>query len=247
MRRLRVLTTQEEIVPDRLPGSTAVVIDVMLATTTLVTIIENGARRVFPVGTLRDAERLCATLDPASLVRGGEQDALPIDGYECGPFPHEFHRGAVHDRDVVFVSTNGTRAIAGSAGASRVLVASLRNAPAVARYLAAAEPDSLYIVCAGSMGRFALEDFACAGVLLRELGADDWRMNDGAWLALETAERYSGREDELLRTSRAGRWFLEHGQEEKLDFVASIGASDVVAEMRDGQLVRAEGTHSEAV
>jgi 2-phosphosulfolactate phosphatase len=40
---------RKEVVPERLAGATAVVVDVFLATTTLLTILENGARRVFPV------------------------------------------------------------------------------------------------------------------------------------------------------------------------------------------------------
>jgi 2-phosphosulfolactate phosphatase len=238
MRRLRVLATQEEIVPELLAGATAVVIDVMLATTTLVTILENGARRVLPVGSLQEAEQVCARLDAAALVRGGEQDALAIDGFDCGPFPDEYPPSSVRGKDVVFVSTNGTRAIAKSVVASQLLVASLRNAPAVGRYLRISGADSVSIVCAGSKGRFSLEDFACAGVLLQAIGTDGWHLNDAAWLARDVAERYQHREAELLRNARAGKWFLEHGRTETFDFAATLGASDVVAEVRDGALVR---------
>jgi phosphosulfolactate phosphohydrolase-like enzyme len=56
MKRLRVLMTRREIVPDRLAGATAVVVDVFLAATTLLTVLENGARGVFPVASLEEAE-----------------------------------------------------------------------------------------------------------------------------------------------------------------------------------------------
>ena len=56
MKRLRVLMTRQEIVPERLAGATAVVIDVFMATTTLLTILENGARDVYPVADLEEAE-----------------------------------------------------------------------------------------------------------------------------------------------------------------------------------------------
>ena len=48
MKRLRLLMTRQEIVPERLAGATAVVFDVFMATTTLLTILENGARDVYP-------------------------------------------------------------------------------------------------------------------------------------------------------------------------------------------------------
>ena len=64
MKRLRVLLTREEIVPERLPGATAVVIDVFMATTTLLAILENEARGVYPVASLQEAEGLVAWAIP---------------------------------------------------------------------------------------------------------------------------------------------------------------------------------------
>ena len=57
------------------------------------------------------------------------------------------------------MTTNGTRAIADAAPADRVLLGCLRNAPAVARELEESGTDSVYLVCAGSAGRFTVEDF----------------------------------------------------------------------------------------
>jgi 2-phosphosulfolactate phosphatase len=242
-RRLRVLMSRHEIAPERLPGATAVVLDVLLATTTLVTILENGARRVFPVATLEEAEALCEKLDDGTLLRGGEQDALAIEGYDHGPYPEEYPPEVVSGKDVVFVTTNGTRAIAQAAPAGELLIASLRNAPAVAEYLQAKGPDSVYIICAGSRGRFVLDDFAGAAVLLSCLDTGGWRLNDAATLALELGGRCTGRVLEVLKASRSGRWFVENGRLPTLEFAAEVGASGTLARVRDGQLteIRKEG------
>lgn len=233
-----MLTTLEAVIAERLPGSTVIVLDVLLATTTLVTILENGARRVFAAGNLHDADQICRGLEASAVIRGGEQDARTIDGYDRGPFPGEYRPESVEGRDVVFVSTNGTRALARSASAGRLLVASLRNASAVAENLERSGDDSVFIVCAGTKGGFALEDFIGAGVLLSQIDTSRWRLNDAAWLALDLITRYDGRVPELIRQSRAGRWFVEHGREEVLDFVTEIGASRLVAEVRGGELFR---------
>ena len=83
--------TRQEIPPDRLAGATVVVLDVFLATTTLLAIFENGAGGVYPVGTLEEAEELRRRLtDP---LRGGEQNAERIEGYDFGPSPVEFSAG----------------------------------------------------------------------------------------------------------------------------------------------------------
>ena len=235
-KRLRVLMTREEIVPQRLPGATAVVIDVFLATTTLLTILENGAHRVFPVASLEEAEETRNRLDASGVLRGGEQDAARIEGYDHGPFPEEYPPETVADRDVVFVTTNGTRAISDAAPAERVLLGCLRNAPAVARYLKDSATDSVYLVCAGSAGRFTVEDFLGAATILSHMNAEGWRLNDGAWMALDFIERYRGREPEALKQGRAGRWFFGHDRVDTFEFVGEIGASEMVPEVNDGQL-----------
>src|SRR5215212_7706095 len=133
--------TRQEVVPEGLSGATAVIFDVFMATTTLLTILENGARGVYPVASLEEADQVKEKLDSGSLLRGGEQD-------------------------VIFVTTNGTRAIAEAAPADRVLLGTLRNARAVARHLQASGTDSIYLICAGAGGRFNLEDFLGATTLL---------------------------------------------------------------------------------
>jgi 2-phosphosulfolactate phosphatase len=86
LKRLRVLMTRQEIVPERLAGATAVVIDVFMATTTLLTILENGARDVYPVAGLEKADEVGAKLDAAGILRGGEQDAARIEATITVPF-----------------------------------------------------------------------------------------------------------------------------------------------------------------
>ena len=236
--------TRQEIEPEKLPDAIVVVVDVFLATTTLLTILENGAQNVYPVASLEEAEEVGNGLDWMRLLRGGEQDAEKIEGYDLGPYPEEYTPGVVADKDVVFVTTNGTRAISVAADARELLLGCLRNAPAVARYLEASGTGSVYVVCAGSAGRFVIEDFLGAATILSRLNEqgylDDWRLNDAAWMALDFAERYEGRESEVLKECRAGRWLLENGLAETLEFAGDVGASELVPEVVEGQLRRAE-------
>jgi 2-phosphosulfolactate phosphatase len=241
LKRLRVLLTRQEVVPERLPGATAVVIDVFMATTTLLTILENGGRGVYPVAGLREADEVVAKLDASSVLRGGEQDAARIEGYDHGPFPEEYAPGVVRDKDVIFVTTNGTRAIADAAPADTVLLGTLRNAPAVARYLEESDTDSIYFVCAGSAGRFTVEDFLGASTVLSYMDVEGWRLNDGAWLALDFAGRHTD-VSAALKQSRAGRWFVDNDRMDNFDFVADVGASGLVPEVVEGKLRLANDT-----
>ena len=228
--------SRKEIVPERLPGTVAVVIDVFMATTTLLTVLENGARRVFPVGTLEEGEEVYARIGPDAL-RGGEQGAERVEGYDFGPLPEEYPPELVSGRDVIFLTTNGTRAISECAPAESVLVCCLRNAPATARYLQSSGAEAVYLVCAGSGGRFDLEDFLGAVEIVSRMDLDNWRLNDAAWLARDFAGRY-GSTLEVLKQARAGRWFVEHDRMETLEFAGDVGASGLVLEVRDGSLRR---------
>jgi 2-phosphosulfolactate phosphatase len=251
LKRLRVLMTRQEIEPEKLPDATVVVVDVFLATTTLLTIFENGARSVYPIATLEEAEEVGNGLDPSHLLRGGEQGAENIEGYDLGPYPKEYTPEVVKDKDVIFVTTNGTQAIGAAADAKELLIGCLRNAPAVARYLEASGTESVYMVCAGSAGRFTVEDFLGASTILSYLNGDgyleDWRLNDAAWMALDFAKRYEGRELEALKKGRAGWWFLEHDRVEELEFAGDVGASKTVAKVADGRLLRAGDIEPSAV
>lgn len=242
MKRLRVLMTREELQPEKLADATVVAIDVFMATTTLLTILENGAEGVYPVASLEEAEGVARKLKPADLLRGGEQGAERIEGYDHGPYPREYPPEVVAGKEVVFVTTNGTRAIGAASGARELLIGCMRNAPAVARYLAGSGTESIYIVCAGSAGRFTVEDFLGAASIVSGMNEggylDDWRLNDAAWMALDFAGRYAGREGDALENSRAGRWFFDNGEEEAFGFVADVGASETVARVEGGRLRR---------
>jgi 2-phosphosulfolactate phosphatase len=115
----------------------------------------------------------------------------------------------------------------------------LRNAPAVVRHLEATNPDSIYLVCAGSAGRFTIEDFLGATTIISHMDVSGWRLNDGAWMALDFAESHREDLSGVLKQSRAGRWFVENERMGAFDFVADVGASEVVPEVVSGKLRRA--------
>jgi 2-phosphosulfolactate phosphatase len=196
------------------------------------------------VASLEEAEEVSGGLDERNLLRGGEQEAEKIEGYDLGPYSWEYTPKVVSGRDVIFVTTNGTRAIDTAAGARELLIGCLRNAPAIARHLYASGTESVYVVCAGSAGRFVVEDFLGASTILSLLNKNGylerWRLNDAAWVALDFGERHRGREWEVLKKSRAGRWFVENDMDEELGFVGDVGASEFVPEVVDGRLRIAE-------
>ncbi|MCL6577681.1 MULTISPECIES: 2-phosphosulfolactate phosphatase [Kyrpidia] len=236
MSKVYLWTAKEQIDPYRLRGGVAVVMDVLLATTTMITIMERGVGRVFPARDLADALELKKRWLSPRLLTGGEEEGREVPGFDLGPFPEEYSEDVVAGRDVVFLTTNGTPALRRSEEADRVLLASLRNAPAVTEYLQRHAFSEVYLVCAGSKGRMSLEDALCAGVIAGGLEAAGWELDDGAIVVRDAARANRGRVVEALSRGRVGRWFTRVGREQTLAFAGAVGASDALVGLVEGRL-----------
>lgn len=167
-------------------ATVAVVIDVLRATTTLTVALRNGAAAVEPATSPEEAFAMRERLGNALLC--GERDGLMIPGFDVGNSPAEYDAGRVRDQTLIFASTNGSMAMHGVRHAKRRVLAAFINASAVVNALA--HERHVTVVCAGKGGRFAMEDVACAGWLLRhwcDLGATP--SGAGARLALALAPR----------------------------------------------------------
>jgi 2-phosphosulfolactate phosphatase len=148
-------------------GGIAVVIDVLRASTTIVTALAHGAARVRPVLTVEEARALAAG---AGVLLGGERGGLKIDGFDLGNSPREYSRDRVGGRSIVITTTNGTAALAACREAHAVLVGAVVNAAAVAaavrRLATTSSTTDVHLVCAGTDGSPSGEDLLGAGAIL---------------------------------------------------------------------------------
>ncbi|MBE3557533.1 MAG: 2-phosphosulfolactate phosphatase [Firmicutes bacterium] len=235
-KKIGVWLHTEEIVQEKLANACAVVFDVLLATTTLITIVENGAKRVRPVATIEEAWSIRQAWGEQTLL-GGEQQAKRVPGFDCGPYPSEYPIEKVQERDVVFLSTNGTRAIAAASPAREVLLGGVRNAPTLASYLVKCPYEQLYLIAAGSRGHLCVEDFLGVAITLAYMEDldDTWQLNDGAQVAAAFGRQHQKEVAEWIRAGRVGRWFAEYDPE-TLAFASDVGASSTLARLCEGML-----------
>ena len=173
-------------------GGIAVVIDVLRASTTIITALAHGATRVRPVPGLDEARAAAAAAGPGTLL-GGERGGVRIDGFDLGNSPLEYAAARVAGRSLVVTTTNGTAALAACLDAREVLVGAIVNRTAVAaavRALAARHDSAdAHLVCAGTDGVVTAEDLLGAGAILDAAarlpgGADD-HLDAAAASALE--------------------------------------------------------------
>jgi 2-phosphosulfolactate phosphatase len=218
-------------------GRTAVVIDVIRATTVIVEAFASGARAIYPTVSTEDAIKLAHTLGREDTVLCGERKGLKVDGFQLGNSPREFTPEKVGGKRLVMSTTNGTRALWACQGAERTVVLSFLNLRAVAH--AVAGSPALTLVCAGKEGRFALDDAFCAGLLIRELalvlgetGPGRLELNDQARAALSLAGNFTLDAD-FLRSTAAGAALVDIGLGGDLDACARSNRHSLVPEMMD--------------
>ena len=237
-----VFFTPGELREDRLRGRTVVVIDVLRASTTIITALASGARGVIPCAGLEEATERVVRLGIDDVLLAAEREGHRVEGCDLGNSPAEYTPARVKGHLIVLATTNGTRAIAQARGAGRIVVGSYVNAGAVLAALT--RERALVVVCAGNGGAFALEDAACAGYLLRRLAHEQQReiipANDGAWVALELGRRAPKTPVRILRQTAHGRHLIREGFEDDLAYCAQVDRFDILPMLRDNLLVRSE-------
>ncbi|GAC1436159.1 MAG: 2-phosphosulfolactate phosphatase [Ktedonobacteraceae bacterium] len=147
-----------------------IVIDVIRATTTLTTVFDSGAARVYAALSLEQAQH-AATLFPQRLLCG-ERHGLPVVGFNYGNSPAQFAQTDLTGRELILTTTNGTRAFYACPANSTQLAGCFYNAHAVTAHalaLAQEKGSNVVIVCAAESNYFALDDATCAGYLALEV------------------------------------------------------------------------------
>src|SRR5579884_1701109 len=104
--------------PGRLAGGTAVVIDVLRATTTVVHALAAGCTAVRPCAEVEEARELAGGMRAGRVLRGGG----PPPGFDLGNSPKEYCGKLCRGATLVLTTTNGTRALLRAAEAERVLL-----------------------------------------------------------------------------------------------------------------------------
>jgi 2-phosphosulfolactate phosphatase len=225
-------------------GGIAIVIDVLRASTTIITALAHGAARVRPVRTVGEARGLAGQ---SGVLLGGERGGRRIEGFDLGNSPLEYTRQRVAGHDVVITTTNGTAALHACQDAAEILIGTVVNCSAVAKLalrLAAGE-QALHLVCAGTDGDVTEEDLIGAGAILDaaiQLGADEQEDLDGpARAAVADFRAVVGGDGDpaaalacVFATSIGGRNLIALGMEDDLAPAAQIDSLPVVPRLDRG-------------
>ena len=233
--------------PKELAGGTAVVIDVLRATTTIVYALEAGAKEVIPCREIEEALALAEKYPREEILLGGERQGKPIADFDLGNSPEEYLSYEVEGKTIIFTTTNGTQAMSHARDAKQIFLAAFVNVSAVVQKLLGA--DEVHILCAGTDGEFSEDDILLAGLIverLQKLGGMVYEMNAQAmtarefWLNRFALPQAFGAEpieperlENELRKSRGAKNLIELGYDD-----------DILAAARDRPVQRRAGVGS---
>lgn len=237
--RLEVLLIPAELPARERPERVAAVVDVIRATTTIVTAFQHGCRSIQPVASVEEARAARAARPEALLA--GERKGVRIEGFDLGNSPREFLGGAAAGRELILNTSNGTKTLRAVAAGRRVAIGALLNRAAAGRWLAAQAEDGL-IVCSGYEGIFSLEDAVCAGGIAEAAAAQDasLRLGDGAQACRLLWERHRRDLPGLLPQTAWGSHIVAIGLGPDLELCARLDVAEVVPVMT-GDRITAQG------
>jgi 2-phosphosulfolactate phosphatase len=147
-----------------LKGKVVVVVDVLRATSSMVTAFAHGIAKIIPVSSLED----CLAQQEDGFLTAAEREGRKAEGFDLGNSPFSYMDPEIQGKTLVMTTTNGTHAIRLSMAADVVVAGAFLNLESVATFLEAGQKDVL-VVCAGWKGNFNLEDTLFAGGLAQRL------------------------------------------------------------------------------
>ncbi|HYX67028.1 MAG TPA: 2-phosphosulfolactate phosphatase [Burkholderiales bacterium] len=235
--KIHVLTRKEELDSVRVGGKIVVVIDILFATTTMVTALAHGAVAVVPVLDEAAARAEALRCQEGCFVLAGELYAETLPGF-AHPAPLSLLQHGVAGKTIVYSTTNGTVAMALAAQAARVYCGALLNAARLVEHILKQHSgDTILLVCAGSGGNFNFEDFYGAGCYVDRFAERLGRNADfsDAARAARAVFRHA-RLPEALLECRLGRMMEKRGLRHEVEFAARIDALPVVPLLDGGRL-----------
>lgn len=167
MKNIDVCLTPELLHQYNLENKIVVVVDILRATSCMVSGFSNGVTEIIPVSTLEE----CKALQEKGFLAAAERNGSKAEGFDLGNSPFEYLDSKMKGEKVAVTTTNGTLAINKSLAAKEILIGAFLNLNALVEYLKNKEED-IIILCAGWKGKFNLEDTLFAGALAHQLKED---------------------------------------------------------------------------
>ncbi|MDD3612818.1 MAG: 2-phosphosulfolactate phosphatase [Caldicoprobacterales bacterium] len=236
--KLSSFATPDTVTEKDFKDKVVVVIDVLRASSTMIAALHNGCKEIIPVTEIEEAVNMSKNYDKDSFLLCGERNTLPIEGFDLSNSPLEYKREIIEGKTLLLTTTNGTRAINMSSDASTVLICSMINIDATVDYIVDQAKDTIF-VCAGTNGRFTLDDCLTAGAAISRIKKRiDVELDDLSIISSDAYDFSRGKIHERLRDTFHYKRMKELGLTADLDYCLTENIAPIVGVYMDGVVKR---------
>jgi len=239
LKTIDVLLLPEEILNRNFNDKLVVMIDVLRASSTIVTALSRGCEGFIPIFSPGEARKKAKNIKSNHILLCGERKGKKIFGFDLGNSPLEFKEEIVKYKKIVFTTTNGVKVLEMASYASEIIICSFLNINAVCDYCLRFKGD-IFIICAGSEGQFSLEDTVCAGMLMNCVSRESHEIisESDAVKASQILYKHYGKDLlGMLKKSQHGKYLRSIGLEKDLQFCASINLFNIVPIYKNGAII----------
>jgi len=239
---LDVFFSSQTFQEEELRKKVVVVIDVLRASSTIITALMNQAKGIIPVEDMGEASRISQSVDSDNILLCGEKDGVKIEGYDLGNSPLEYSLDRVKNKTLIFNTTNGTKAIKKAVGSSNLYVGSFLNLSTIVHTLNEEQKD-VVLICAGWRGRMAIEDLLFAGNVIYNLGNGSLphEARDGSKVAFGLYEKFRDNVSDVIHSSNHAERLKDIADEKDIDYCAQRDICDILPVLNDGIITNLYG------
>jgi 2-phosphosulfolactate phosphatase len=218
-------------------NTVVVVIDVLRATSTIATVLYNGAKEIIPVDSVERCIQLGKEL---ACITAGERDGQVAPGLQYGNSSFEYPREFIGNKTLVLTTTNGTKLLhmALAKGATEIITGSFLNLSAVCDHLASLKKNVI-LGCAAWKDKPNMEDTLFAGAVVSKI-KEHFSINCDASHIAENL--YNIAKDDLyefLKKNDASHYhrLTNFGLEKDLRHCFTTDVANILPEYVNGKLV----------
>ncbi len=215
-----------------------VVIDILRATSAMVTAFDHGVDRIIPVATIEEARQY---IGRPGYIAAAERNGEVVEGFAFGNSPLAFRDADIKGKTIVMTTTNGTKAINLARNARKMVIGAFLNITALTEWLVQ-QDDNILLLCSGWKDKFNLEDSVFAGAVMDKLlesgkfGVEEDSSIAAKYLYMAAKENYLS----ILKAAPRRKRLEQLRLFDDVKFCLTPDQSRVIPELKDGVLVRME-------
>ncbi len=227
--KINVILSPANVEEINFTNKNTVAIDVLRATSTIVTALMNDAKEIIPVNSVEFAMKASTSMFGGQTLLAGERNTKKIDGFNLGNSPLEFTPENISGKAIILFTTNGSKAIVKAKYSKNLWLASFLNLSSIANHLVELNED-VEILCSGRNQVFSLEDTICAGKIIIEMQniKNDIELSDSSLASISLAKSLGKNIKKMLMESEHGKILINNGFQDDIDYCAKLNLTEII-------------------